>query len=130
MSIVLAPKLSRLYRFLFRRSSFPDERKLCNIVPVPKGMLSADCSNYRPISILSVLSKVAEELIFMPLYRYLQSNGMLANSQYAYRKQLGTCDALLDLTCYMQERKTKFTYITTSKKAAYSINCSISSPSR
>ena len=103
MSSILAPKLSRLYRFLFRRSTFPDERKLCNIVPIPKGMLSADCCNYRPISILPVLSKVAEKLIYRPLYRYLESNGMLANTQYAYRKQLGTCDALRDLTCFMQD---------------------------
>ena len=107
MSSILAPKLSRLYRFLFRQSTFPDERKLCNIVPIPKGTLSADCSNYRPISILPVLSKVAEKLIYRPLYRYLESNSMLANSQYAYRKQLGTCDALLDLTCFMQDNLDK-----------------------
>ena len=107
MSSILAPKLSRLYRFLFRRCTFPDERKLCNVVPVPKGTLSADSSNYRPISILPVLSKVAEKLIFRPLYRYLEANGMLSISQYAYRKQLGTCDALLDLTCCIQDNLDK-----------------------
>ena len=107
MSSVLAPKLSRFYRFLFRRSTFPDERKLSNVVPIPKGMLSADATQYRPISILPVLSKVAEKLIFRPLYRYLESNGLLARSQYAYRKQLGTCDALLDLTSCMQDNLDK-----------------------
>ena len=49
------------------------------------------------------LPKVAEKLIFKPLYKHLESNGLLANRQYAYRKQLGTCDALLDLTCHMQD---------------------------
>ena len=107
MSNVLAPKLSRFYRFLFRQSIFPDERKLGNIVPVPKGMLSADPTQYRPISILPVLSKVAEKLIFKPLYKYLEANGSLGKSQYAYRKQMGTCDALLDLTSYMQENLDK-----------------------
>ena len=107
MSSVLAPKLSRFYRFLFRRSIFPDERKLSNVVPIPKGMLSADATQYRPISILPVLSKVAEKLIFRPLYKYLESNGLLAKSQYAYRKQLGTCDALLDLTTCMQDNLDK-----------------------
>ena len=72
-----------------------------------KGMLSADATQYRPISILPVLSKVAEKLIFKPLYRYLESNGLLARSQYAYRKQLGTCDALLDLTSCMQDNLDK-----------------------
>ena len=103
VSATLAPKLSRFYRFLFRRKVFPDERKLCNTVPVPKCGISAYASNYRPISILPVLSKVAEKLIFKPLYRYLESRDLLANRQYAYRKKLGTCDALLDLTCHMQK---------------------------
>ena len=99
---MLSPKLSRFYRFLFRRSIFADERKLSNTVPIPKSGTSADCSNYRPISILPVLSKVAEKLIFKPLYKYVESKRLLADSQYAYRKQLGTCDALLDLTCHLQ----------------------------
>ncbi|MEL7079479.1 MAG: reverse transcriptase family protein, partial [Cyanobacteria bacterium J06582_2] len=98
----LAPKLSRFYRFLFRRGSFPDDRKLCNTVPIPKCGMSAIGTNYRPISILPVLSKVAEKLIFKPLYRYLESNKLLPARHYAYRKKLGTCDALLDLTCGMQ----------------------------
>ena len=50
-----------------------------------------------------MLSKVAEKLIFKPLYRYLESKKLLADRQYAYRKKLGICDALLDLTCHMQE---------------------------
>ena len=99
----LSPKLSRFYRYLFRHGIFPDERKLCNTVPVPKCGMSADASNYRPISILPVLSKVAEKLIFKPLYKYLESQKLLADRQYAYRKKLGTCDALLDLTCNLQE---------------------------
>ena len=103
VSGTLSPKIRPLFRFLFRQSIFPDEKKICNTVPIPKSSLTADCNNYRPISILPVLSKVAEKLIFKPLYKHLESNGLLANRQYAYRKQLGTCDALLDLTCHMQD---------------------------
>ena len=50
-----------------------------------------------------MLSKVAEKLIFRPLYRFLEANNLLARSRYAYRKHLGTSDALLDLTCCRQE---------------------------
>ena len=63
MSSVLSPKLSRVYRHLFKISLFPDERKIGNIAPVPKGALSADSDNYLPITILPVMSKVAEKLI-------------------------------------------------------------------
>ena len=102
MSSVLSPKLSRIYRHLFKNSLFPDERKIGNIAPVPKGALSADSNNYRPITILPVMSKVAEKLIFKPLYKYLEANEYLPSSQYAYRKKLGTCDALLDISSLVQ----------------------------
>ncbi|MEL6677048.1 MAG: hypothetical protein AAFR61_32895, partial [Bacteroidota bacterium] len=97
VSISFAPKLSRFYRFLFRQGIFPDARRLCNTVPTPKCGLSAIGTDYRPISILPVLSKVAEKLFFKPLYRYLESNKLLPARHYAYRKRLGTCDALPNL---------------------------------
>ena len=107
MSSVLSPKLSRVYRHLFKNSLFSDERKIGNIAPVPKGALSADSNNYRPITILPVMSKVAEKLIFKPLYKYLEANAYLPSSQYAYRKKLGTCDALLDISSLVQENLDK-----------------------
>ncbi|MEO1808644.1 MAG: reverse transcriptase family protein, partial [Bacteroidota bacterium] len=107
MSNILAPKLSRLFRYLFKRGTFPDQRKLSNVSPIPKGALSSDSTQYRPISILPVLSKVAEKLISKPLYRYFERHRLLSRCQYAYRKQLGTCDALLDLTCDIQDNLDK-----------------------
>ena len=107
MSSVLSPKLSRVYRHLFKNSLFLDKRKIGNIAPVPKGALSADSNNYRPIIILPVMFKVAEKLIFKPLYKYLEANAYLPSSQYAYRKKLGTCDALLDISSLVQENLDK-----------------------
>ena len=46
----------------------------------------------RPISITSVLSKVFERLRFG---RFMERSGVLPITQFAYRKGLGTCDALL-----------------------------------
>ena len=54
-----------------------------------------------------MLSKVAEKLVFMPFYRYLEANGMSSSNQSAYRKQMGTCDVLLDLTCCIQDNLDK-----------------------
>ena len=53
------------------------------------------------------MSKVAEKLIFKPLYKYLEANAYLPSSQYAYRKKLGTCDALLDISSLVQENLDK-----------------------
>ena len=45
------------------RSEFPDELKLADIIPAYKKDSAFDKSNYRPITILPVLSKVFEKLI-------------------------------------------------------------------
>ena len=83
---------------MFQKGIFPNEWKIGHITPIPKEGLSADSTKYRPISILPCLSKVAESLISKPLYKYLEKNKYIYDKQYAYRKNLGTCDALLDFS--------------------------------
>ena len=43
----------------------------------------------------SVLSKVFERLVSVRLGRFMESNGVLPTTQFAYRRGLGTCDSLL-----------------------------------
>ena len=50
---------------------------------------------YAPISITSVLSKVFERLVSVRLGRFKERSGGLPTTQFAYRKGLGICDALL-----------------------------------
>ena len=57
---------------------------------------------YRPISITSVLSNVFKRLVSVDLGRFMERNGVLPNSQFAYRKGLGTCDALLCVSYTLQ----------------------------
>ena len=92
---IIAPKLSALFRILVRKGSFPIEWRNANITPIPKGPLSSNPSDYRPISITPVLSKVFEKLIACRLSKYLETSGLISSQQFAYRKGLGTCDALL-----------------------------------
>ena len=66
---------------------------MVNVTPFPKGPPSSSASNYRPISLTPKLSKVFERLI--RLGRFMEGRGMLPTTQFAYRKGLGTCDALL-----------------------------------
>ena len=68
--------------FYFYISILFDEHKLCNTEPVPKHGIPGNCSNYRPISILPVLSVLAEKLVFKPLYSYFEFRGLLVDSSY------------------------------------------------
>ena len=69
-----------------------------NVTPIPKGTSSSSGANYRPISITPVLSKVFEHLVVVRLGRFMEHCGVLPTTQFAYRKGLGTCDALLCVT--------------------------------
>ena len=92
---VMAPRVSVVFRQLVRLGSFPACWRHANVTPIPKGPPSSSVANYRPISIISVLSKVFERLVSVCLGRFMERSGMLPTTQFAYRKGLGTCDALL-----------------------------------
>ena len=102
-AVVLAPKLSRIFRRLLREGQFPPEWRTADITPLPKGPLSSIVSGYRPISITPVLSKVYERLISSRLASFMESSNLFPPHQYSYRKGLGTCDALLDVVCAGQD---------------------------
>ena len=91
----MAPGLSVVFRPLVRLFSFPACWRHANVTAIPKGPPSSSVANYRPISITSVLSKVFERLVSARLGRFIEHSGVLPTTQFAYRKGLGTCDALL-----------------------------------
>ena len=91
---VMAPRLSVVFRRLVCLCSFPACWRQANVTPIPKGPPSSSVANHRPISMTSVLSKVLERLVLVRLGRFMERSGVLPTIQFAYRKGLGTCDAL------------------------------------
>ncbi len=53
--------LAGLFNKMIKHEKIPSVWKISNIVPIPKGSNSTSPSNYRPISLLSVVSKVLEK---------------------------------------------------------------------
>ena len=96
------PRLSVVFRRLVHLGSFPACWRQANVTPIPKGPPSSSVANYRPISITSVLSKVFECLVSVRLGRFMDSSGVLPTTQFAYRKGVGTCDALLCVSHTLQ----------------------------
>ena len=99
----LAPKLAIIFRLLIKRGSFPRYWRTADVVPVPKDESCAKVSNNRPISITPILSKIFEKLLSVRLVGYFESCGYLPRCQFAYRKGLGTCDALLKIVHDLQD---------------------------
>ena len=93
----LAPKISKIFRSLVRRGSFPESWRHAHVVPVPKGPVTPLVCNYRPISITPVISKVFEKVICRRLSSFFNSADLILPRQYAYRTGFSTCDTLLDI---------------------------------
>ena len=98
---VMAPRLNVVFRRLVRLGSFPACWRQANVTPIKKGPPSASVANYRPITD-QVLSKVFERLVSVRLGRFMERSGVLPTTQFAYRKGLGTCDALLCVSHTLQ----------------------------
>ena len=83
---------------------FPTAWKIARVIPIFKSGDRANVNNYRPISILSVLSKIAEKVVSTQLASYLVDNHILSAVQYAYRPNHCTEDAVLDAVEWMSQK--------------------------
>ena len=68
------------------------------MTPLHKKESKLDHLNYRPISLLSVFSKIYEKCIYTRVYSYLVKNGMLYSKQFGFRCGHSTNHAIISLT--------------------------------
>ena len=73
-----------------RDSIFPDVLKIASVTPIFKKGDINDPSNYRPISILPVVSKIYEALLKNQIVNYFESNSLFASEQFGFRKDRST----------------------------------------
>ena len=90
---------------------FPDMFKIAQVCPIYKKSDKSKCANYRPISLLSNLSKVFEKIMYKRLEHYLESNNLICNHQFGFRKNHSTEHALMSIAEQIKEnfRKKLFT---------------------
>ena len=91
IALLIADPLSKLFNKSLRTGKFPSSWKLANVKPIFKNKGSpSDISCYRPISLLCVISKVFEKLVFRKIYRHVTDNDLLTERQSGYRPGQGT----------------------------------------
>ena len=93
----LASPLTHIVNTCISQKAFPSAWKTARISPIPKQAVISDNNEFRPISILPVLSKVYERLVLGQMAKFL-SNGpdcVLKDNVSAYRKGHITTTAML-----------------------------------
>ena len=76
---------------------FPDRLKLAMVIPLFKKGDKRLFENYRPISLLTAISKIFEGVVFNQLYDHLTKHNLLFEGQYGFRKRHSTEYAALEL---------------------------------
>ena len=94
----LAPVLCRLFRLILISCTYPSSWKHALVQPVPKKGDCSNPSNYRPIALTSAVAKVFETLLNSHFIKHLESNNLLSDHQYGFRKARSTGDLLSYLT--------------------------------
>lgn len=95
--------LSQLINESFSVGIFPDDLKLAIITPIHKKGDHSNVINYRPVSVLSLLSKVFEKAFANRMEKFLNKFNIITSHQFGFRKGKGTSDALSSLTDYVYE---------------------------
>ena len=80
----IAPSVCKLFNISLQTGRVPQGWKQSIIVPVPKTSAACTPDNYRPVSLLSVLSKVLERHMYGIITNHLQKFHPLAESQWGF----------------------------------------------
>lgn len=90
--------LTYIINLSLTKGIFPKKWKKARICPIFKGGDDSELCNYRPISILPILSKILERSVFDQLYPFLDSHSMLHDNQSGFRPKFSTSSALINIT--------------------------------
>ena len=89
--------LTYIYNLCIEKNIFPTALKVAKVIPLPKAKDTSDPNNFRPISLLPLLSKPLERHIQKHLYEYLNVNALLHTKQSGFRPKHSCQTALISL---------------------------------
>ncbi|VDP36607.1 unnamed protein product, partial [Echinostoma caproni] len=83
---ILAAPLARLFNLSIAAATLQQDWKVANVALIHKGGYRELATNYRPVSLLSVVLNVMERLIRDKMAKYLTERGLLAEAQHEFRQ--------------------------------------------
>ena len=107
---VLIKPVNDIVNLSIQTGIVPCELKNARVVPLFKKNKRSDVSNYRPVSILSVVSKILEKAVYVQLEGYLVNNNLLYEFQSGFRSKFSTDTCLSYLTDFIKHETSKGLY--------------------
>lgn len=99
----IAEPLCYLFNHSISSGCFPAQLKTAKVIPVHKKDATDDIANYRPISLLSQLSKVFEKIVHKRMYQFLNKFSILSDHQHGFRTDRSTQTACTEFMDFVYE---------------------------
>ena len=101
VSKTISEPLAVLFNRSFSEGIFPEALKMAGLIPIHKKGDKTLPSNYRPIALLSNISKIQERIAFNNLYNHLRDNTLLYKYQSGFLLYHSTVFQLIDIPQYL-----------------------------
>ena len=95
---ILSIPLLHIFNKSLQMGIFPEKMKVAKVIPIYKKGDNLMISNYRPISLLNVFSKVFERLVYNRVINFLNKKNLLYSYQFGFRSGFSTSLALTEIT--------------------------------
>ena len=96
ISPIIAPLISQLFNESIDAGVFPEKLKTGRVIPLYKEGNATEIINYRPISTLSIYSKIFEKLLHKRMSSFLAKYEIIKPSQFGFQTNKSTSDAVID----------------------------------
>ena len=100
---IITKPLTMIFNSSLTNGVFPDIWKIARITPIFKSGAKNDVNNYRPISVISVFSRILERIVHDQLYEFLKANKIITSNQSAFQNLYSTVTSLICSTDYWYE---------------------------
>lgn len=94
----LSDPLSHIFNNSIQSGIVPNQLKVAKVLPLFKSGEKSEFSNYRPISLLPIFSKILEKIISKRLTNFLEKHHLLAEQQFGFRNNRSTEQANISLS--------------------------------
>ena len=108
---VIKSAITHIVNLSIETGTVPDELKSAIVKPLHKKNSRLEVGNYRPVSILCIVSKILERAVYVQLQEYLKDNKLLYEFQSGFRKAYSTDTCLINLMDHIRMLISKGEYV-------------------
>ena len=99
---VIEPAIAAAFNKCIEERTFPKCLKIAKVIPIFKKGDKRNPENYRPISLLSSISKVFEKLLQLRMIKFCKKNCIISRNQYGIRLNRSCTDAIVSITDFIR----------------------------